>query len=222
MHLLALFSLAAIPLSLYMAFVYAPTEAFMGDVQRLLYIHVGFANSAYVALGIVFIASIIYLKGRRPRWDALAVAAAEVGVLCTTATLVTGSIWARKVWGWWWTWDPRLTTTLVLWIIYVVYLLVRRAVDEPGRRARFSAIVAVLGAFDLPLVRYSVEWWRSIHPANIASGGTTLHPDMRIAMIVAIISFLLVNLLFVWMRYRLERVAQDLERVAAARWSAGA
>ncbi|HEY8450503.1 MAG TPA: cytochrome c biogenesis protein CcsA [Bacillota bacterium] len=220
MRLLAVASLIAVPVSLYMAFLYAPTEAFMGDVQRIMYVHVASAETAYLALFFVFAASIAYLRSRRPHWDALAVAGAEVGVLFTTATLATGSIWARQVWGWWWTWDPRLTTTLVLWMLYVVYLLVRRGIDDPDRRARFAAVLGILAFADVPIVHLSVTWWRSIHPPSIAPGGTELHPDMSIALMVAMVAFTLLGALLVWMRYRLEWLLRVLERVRAARLDA--
>lgn len=188
----------------------------MGDPQRIMYIHVPAAVGSYLSFAIVATAGAIYLRRRQARWDALAQASAEVGVLFTTITLITGSLWARAVWGWWWTWDPRLTTTLVLWLIYVAYLVMRQAIDDPQRRARFSAIFGIIGFLDVPVVHLSVEWWRSIHPPNIASGGTVLDPAMQLALTVSTVAFLLVNLFLIGLRWRVERLDQAVARVQAA------
>ena len=216
MRLLGLAALLAVPAALYMAFVAAPTEAFMGHPQRIMYIHVPAAVGAYLSFALVAGASVLYLRRRQDRWDALAHAAAEVGVLFTTLTLVTGSFWARAVWGWWWTWDPRLTTTLVLWFIYVAYLVMRQVIDDPERRGRFAAIFGIVGFLDVPVVHLSVEWWRSIHPPNIASGGTVLDPAMQAALSVSMVAFLLVDVLLIWLRYRVERLERAVAGAQAA------
>ncbi|HEX6990022.1 MAG TPA: cytochrome c biogenesis protein CcsA [Bacillota bacterium] len=212
MRLLGYAALVAVPVALYASFLWAPTEAFMGEPQRIMYIHVPAALGAYLSFATVAVAGAVYLGRRRTRWDALAQAAAEVGVLFTTITLITGSLWARAVWGWWWTWDPRLTTTLVLWFLYVAYLVMRQAIDDPARRGRFSAIFGIIGFLDVPVVHLSVEWWRSLHPPNIASGGTVLDPAMQAALAVSTAAFLLVNVLLIWLRCRVELLERAVTR----------
>ena len=123
----------AMILALYMAFVFAPTEATMGDVQRIFYFHMPSAWAAFLAFGVVFVASIQWLRTKQPKWDAMAVSATEVGILFCTIALFTGSIWAKPIWGTWWDWDPRLTTTLILWLIYISYLMLRTTVENPGQ-----------------------------------------------------------------------------------------
>lgn len=197
---------------MYMAFLFAPTEAFMGDVQRIMYIHVASAQSAYLALLIALVASVLVLRRGGARWDALALAAVEVAVMFTTITLISGSFWARAVWGWWWTWDPRLTSTLVMWFVYMAYLVLRRALDDPERRARIAAVVAILGFINVPLVHMSVTWWVSIHPGSIRTGETQLHPDMLIALVIASLAMLATSVLLTWLRFRTEAA----ERAVAA------
>jgi len=150
------------------AFGYAPREAVQGNVQRIMYLHVPAVLTAYLAFGLVFLGSVGYLLTRRPGWDRLALAAAEPGVLFTGITIASGSIWGKPTWGTWWTWDARLTSTAVLFLVYVGYLLLRGMVDEPDRRARVAAVVGILGAANIPIVHFSVKWWRALHqPATI-------------------------------------------------------
>ena len=147
-----------------------PADAEQGDVQRLMYVHVPAAWLAFLSFGVVFLASVAYLRTGRIRWDRVAVASAEIGVLFCVLTLVLGSLWGRPVWGTWWTWDPRLTTTVVLLLIYVGYLSLRSVADSPSRRAHWSAVVGVVGFVDVPIVHMSVVWWRSLHQE------ATVHP----------------------------------------------
>ena len=142
--------------SVYAAILVAPEERTMGLIQRIFYFHVPFGWSAFIAFFINFVASIAYLRSRTPKWDWLAVSSAEVGVPFVTVMLVTGPIWAHPVWGIWWTWDARLTSTFVLWVLYVCYLLLRTLIDEPERRAVVSAVFAIFAAFDIPLVYFSI------------------------------------------------------------------
>ena len=150
------------------AFGYAPREAVQGNVQRIMYLHVPAVLTAYLAFGLVFVGSLGYLLTRRPGWDRLALAAAEPGVIFTGITIASGSIWGKPTWGTWWTWDARLTSTAVLFLVYVGYLLLRGMIDEPDRRARAAAVVGILGAANIPIVHFSVKWWRALHqPATI-------------------------------------------------------
>lgn len=150
------------------AFGYAPREAVQGNVQRIMYLHVPAVLTAYLAFGLVFLGSVGYLLTRRPGWDRLAMAAAEPGVIFTGITIASGSIWGKPTWGTWWTWDARLTSTAVLFLVYVGYLLLRGMIDEPDRRARAAAVVGILGAANIPIVHFSVKWWRALHqPATL-------------------------------------------------------
>jgi heme exporter protein C len=150
------------------AFGYAPREVVQGNVQRIMYLHVPAVLTAYLAFGLVFLGSVGYLLTRRPGWDRLAMAAAEPGGIFTGITIASGSIWGKPTWGTWWTWDARLTSTAVLFLVYVGYLLLRGMIDEPDRQARAAAVVGILGAANIPIVHFSVKWWRALHqPATI-------------------------------------------------------
>ncbi len=145
--------------SLYSVFIYAPTEAVMGHIQRIFYFHMGTVWVATVAFIIVFIASIQYLRKETRFWDILAFTSAEIGVLFITLTIITGSIWAKPVWGTWWTWDPQLTTTFILWMLYIVYLILRSAAGNDSKKARYAAVFGIIAFLDLPLVYASARWW---------------------------------------------------------------
>jgi len=168
-----------------------PADAEQGDVQRLMYVHVPAAWLAFLSFGVVFVASIAYLRTGRIRWDRVAVASAEIGVLFCVLTLALGSLWGRPVWGTWWTWDPRLTTTVVLLLIYVGYLSLRSVADSPSRRAHWSAVVGVVGFVDVPIVHMSVVWWRSLHQEAtvIRPGAPTMDTSMLIALLVGTVAF---------------------------------
>jgi heme exporter protein C len=195
---------AAFFVDLFMVFIYAPKERFMGDLQRLMYFHVASAWVAFLAFTIVFFAGIAYLKTRQFKWDRLSVSAAELGVLFTTLVLVTGPIWARPVWNTWWSWDPRLTTTLILWFIYVAYLLLRYSTEGDERRGRLSAIFAIIGYIDVPIVHFSVTWWRSIHPNVITNTQVNMDPVMTITLLVTGLVFVMLFSLLLLYRLQLE------------------
>ena len=182
------------------ALVVAPRETIEGDVQRLLYIHFPSILAAYGAFAVVFVASLVVLFRRDMRWDAVARGAATVGVLFTGLTLATGALWGKPIWGVFWTWDARLTSTLVLFLIYAAYLLARAMADELDEQAaRFAAVFAVLGAFDIPLIMFSVTWWRTLHPQPIVMRGLerpALPPEM---LAVLMIAFLGISALAVWL-----------------------
>ena len=173
------------------ALAVVPADAEQGDVQRLMYVHVPAAWLAFLSFGVVFLASVAYLRTGRIRWDRVAVASAEIGVLFCVLTLVLGSLWGRPVWGTWWTWDPRLTTTVVLLLIYVGYLSLRNVADSPSRRAHWSAVVGVVGFVDVPIVHMSVVWWRSLHQeATVIRPGTpTMDPACSPALLLGTVAF---------------------------------
>ncbi len=179
-------------LDLAMIFLYAPTDALQGNVQRVFYIHVPLALMAFGAFFVTFVGSGMYLWKRDRQWDLLASSSAEVGVVLTTLVLVTGSLWAKPIWGTWWTWDARLTTTLVLWLIYLAYMLVRASVAEPSRAARYAAVIGIVGFLDVPIIRQSVVWWRTLHPGPTIvqeGGGTGLPPEMMLTFAVSVVAF---------------------------------
>jgi ABC-type transport system involved in cytochrome c biogenesis, permease component len=209
---------AGILAGLYLALLWAPTEAVMGDVQRIFYFHM---PSAWVALGpaftVVFVCSIIYLIKKDLRYDRIAASSAEIGVMFTTITLVTGPLWARPIWGAYWTWDPRLTTTLVLWFIYVAYLMLRASSSPGHKRARLAAVVGIVGWVDVPIVFMSIRWWRTIHPLLINGQGMNLDPSMAFVLMfcLGVFSLLYVYLLVVRVRQedfrsRVDRLRQQL------------
>lgn len=175
--------------ALYFAFIYAPVEKVMGAVQKIFYFHVASAWIAFFAFFVTFICSIFLLATNRYIFDDIASSSAEIGIIFCSIVLITGPIWAKPIWGAWWTWDPRLTTTLILWFIYVGYLMLRKFVDEEDKRAKFSAALGVIGFIDVPIVFLSIRWWRTIHPNVLQKGGGGLHPDMVTSLIVSLIAF---------------------------------
>jgi heme exporter protein C len=190
----------------------SPAEAGMGHLQKIMYVHVPAAWSAFLAFGLVFVMSFLYLWKRKEAHDLLAASAAEVGVVLTGLTLMLGSIWGRPTWGVWWTWDPRLTSTAVLFVIFVGYLALRAFVDEPERRARWSAAVGILGFLNVPIVYMSVRWWRTLHQPS--SSPATVDDPYVWGLRVNAIVFAAVTAYLVTRRYqtaRLEREAEALE-----------
>ena len=173
----AVLTVALLGYALYDALWVAPTEQTMGDVQRIFYYHVPSAWTAFRISGVNFVASIVYLMRRNAKADALAIAAAEVGLVFCTVVLVTGPIWARPVWGIWWTWDWRLTSTLVMWLIYLSYLVLRRF-SSGGQTAVLAAALAVVGALDIPLVYFSIWFFRTQHPQPVIGDQGSIDPSM--------------------------------------------
>ncbi len=178
--------LAASPVmaAILMIFLCAPTEETMGHAQRIVYVHVSAAWFSLVSFLLVAGAGLMYLVRRSLAWDQWAQSAAEVGWLCSSLTLLTGSFWAREAWGTWWTWDPRLTTAFILWAIYSGYLIVRPSVEDPHRRARLAAVLAITGLLDVPLVVLATRWFRGIHPA-----APNMELSMRAVLLVSLVGF---------------------------------
>ena len=200
--------------ALYGAFIYAPTEKQMGEVQRIFYFHVGAAADAFLAFFIVFIAGILYLIKKDPVWDQLAAASVEVGVLFTTIVLTTGPIWAKPVWNTWFPWgDPRIMTTLVLWLIYLAYLILRSSLPEGDRRSRICAVFGIIGFIDVPIVWMSIRWWRSIHPVVITSEGANLDPLMYQALMLSIFACLAILAVLVLLRGSVRLNSLGLRRI---------
>ena len=213
---LAGLSAAAILVALWAAFSYAPTEAEMGHVQRIFYFHVPAAYTAFLAFAVVAAGGALYLRTRNLWWDVLARSSAEIGVVFTTAALVSGSLWAKPVWGAWWTWDPRLTTTALLWLLYASYLLLRSAVPEPHRQAAFGAVVGIVGFADVPIVFMSIRWWRSLHPAVMNPGRLSISSEMLVALIIALAAFTLLYVCLLLLRAHVEESRRRLEEAKQA------
>ena len=212
--LLGVLTAVLLSYALYLALVVAPTEQTMGDVQRIFYYHVPSAWTAFLLFSINFVASVIYLVRKSSRADIVALVAAEVGVVFCTVVLVTGPIWARPVWGIWWTWDLRLTLTLVLWLIYVSYLVLRRF-STSGQTPQLAAVLAVLGALDVPLVYFSIWFFRTQHPQPVIGGGGSIDPLMMHVLLVNWAAFLCFASLVFWSRYRLEVLKREVEDTQA-------
>ncbi len=197
----------------YAALIWAPTERTMGLIQRIFYFHVSSAWTGLVCFFIVFVASIAYLRSRAPKWDWLAVSAAEVGVAFFSILLVTGPIWAKPVWGISWTWDARLTSAFVLWVLYVSYLLLRSLVADPERRAIVSAVFGIFAFLDVPLVYFSIWWWRTQHPQPVLGRGGSLDVQMRNVLFLCWAALLGVMVLLIRQRYRLEKLRREVAEI---------
>ena len=198
--------------ALYLVFIYVPTEETMGIVQRIFYFHVPVAWVAFLAFFIVFLGSILYLWKRESKWDVIASSSAEVGVVFTTLTLITGSIWAKPIWGVWWTWEPRLTTALVLWLIYVAYLIVRSFVTDEQRGARFAAVVGIVGFIDVPIVALAITLWRTQHPGPVIFQGG-LAPSMLLTLLVSIAAFTALYSLILFQRISMKNDEIEIKRL---------
>jgi heme exporter protein C len=213
---LSVAAVASLAASAALSLFVAPPDAVQGDVQRLMYVHVPAAWLAYLSFLVVFVASIAYLRTSRVRWDRLAAASAEIGVLFTGLAIALGALWGKPVWGTWWTWDPRLTTTTVLLLIYIGYLSVRRAVDNPARRARWAAVIGIVGFIDVPIVHLSVVWWRSLHqgPTVLRLGGPEIEGIMLAALLVGVAAFTVTYAYLMTLRLRVGRLEEREAREA--------
>ncbi|MGH9878618.1 MAG: cytochrome c biogenesis protein [Nitrososphaerales archaeon] len=213
MKLLMGLTLVGMIASLYMALIYAPTEAVMGNIQRIFYFHMGAIWVATIAFTVVFIASIQYLRKQTRFWDIMAYSSAEIGVLFTTLTIITGSIWAKPVWGTWWTWDPQLTTTFILWILYIVYLILRSSAGSDVKKAKFAAVFGIIAFIDLPLVYASARLMRGISPVVFGGRGGGIAPQMMVALLVCLITFTLLYTVLLKQRMDIEEMKDEVTRM---------
>lgn len=195
--------------ALYMVFIFAP-ETESGVVQRIFYFHIPLAWIAFLAFFIVFVASIMYLWKRDMKWDAFASSSAEVGLVFTTLFLLTGSIWAKPEWGVWWTWDSRLTSSLILWLIYIAYFIIRSYISEEGQRARFSSVIGIIGFIDVPIVVITIFLWRTAHPRIEA-----MDPRVTATLMVSIATFTALYFLLFALRLAIKQDEDKLNRLKA-------
>lgn len=202
-------------INLYNIFIYVPTEASMGIIQRIFYFHVPSAFLAFLAFGVTFVYSILFLTKRQLWYDRVAYCSAEVGVVFTTIVLLTGPIWARPVWNVWWTWDARLTSTLVLWFIYVGYMMLRSYTGDEQRGARFAAVFAIVGFVDVPIVYLANRLWRTLHPQPVIMGGANsgMSAPIRNVFLFSMVTFLGLYLLLLFYRLRIERTQLELNEL---------
>jgi heme exporter protein C len=199
------------------ALVFTPVEAMQGPAQKIFYVHVPSAWSAFLAFLVVGACSVFYLILRDPRLDRLAASSAEVGTVFTTGVLLSGPIWAKPIWGAWWTWDARLTSTLFLWFIFFGYLVLRSSVREPGQRARFSAVLGILGALLVPFIHLSVKLFRTLHPQPVVMNpdGPTLPGSMLATLLFGVGAFTVFYAGLVWQRYAQLTLADARDAAAA-------
>ena len=202
-----------------MVFFYAPIEKVMGLVQKVFYFHVATAWVGMVSFGLAAVVGIIYLIKKDERFDLISVASVEIGLVFTMICLISGSIWARPIWNTWWTWDPRLTTTTIMELVFAAYLLLRQGIEEPERRARFGAVYAIVGFLSVPLTFFSIRIFRTIHPVVVganeagAMGAFDMTPKMGLTFAVSLIAYTILFAALIWHRIRLgQRMAQVEEQ----------
>jgi heme exporter protein C len=214
--ILGAITLVFIMAGLYWGLIKAPPDAFQGDSQRIMYLHIPSILIAYLSFFLVFIGSCLYLWKREQRDDNLAHAAAEIGVLFTALTIIEGSIWGRPTWGVWWTWDARLTLTAILLLIFIGYLMLRALIEDETRAASAAAILGIIGFLDIPLIHMSVYWWRTLHqPPSILrpdkAPWENIHPELLTALAINLVAFLLLYFYLLSLRLRLGEMRQEIK-----------
>ncbi|HEY1353716.1 MAG TPA: cytochrome c biogenesis protein CcsA [Ktedonobacteraceae bacterium] len=213
--LLCALTLVGIGLALWMALFYAPTDAIEGQPQRIFYVHVPMAWLGMLSFVVMALAGIVYLKGRDERWDWVARAAGETGTLFITLALLTGSLWGRTTWGTWWTWDARLTTTLVLWFVYIGYLMLRNALGRTPASARAGAVMSIVCVIDVPIIYESVNWWRTLHPTAEVGTPGALPFAVVLTLLVSLTAFTLLYAVLMIQAYHLQRAQTVAWRLRA-------
>ncbi len=207
-------SAALMLLTLYLVFIWVPTERNLGISQRIFYFHVSLAWVGFLAFFFVLVGSVGYLWKRSRSYDNLAYASAEVGMVFTTLMLITGVTWAKPAWGVWWTWDPKLTTSLILWLIYAAYLMLRAYAPAGSQGARYAAVLGIVGFVDVPIIYLSVVWWRTVHPPLVVGPAAegSLEPSMRAVLMVATVAFTFLFAHLLMERLALRRSEEEADR----------
>jgi heme exporter protein C len=214
--ILAAVAILLVIASAYASFYIAPEERTMGVIQRIFYFHVASAWAGFTAFFLCFLGNLLYVWKRQQKYDWLGVSGAEVGLAFTTVVLITGPIWAHPVWGIWWTWDARLTSTFVLWLLYVSYLLLRTLVEEPDRRALLSSLFGIFAFLDVPLVFGAIRWWRTQHPQPVIMGGqgSGLDPTMKAIFFFSAFAMHVFMAFLIVERYSLEKMQTEADFLA--------
>ena len=220
-RVLAVVTAGVMLLAIYMLFFYLPpmrdeSGEVLSESFRVFFFHMPIAIMAYLAFGVVFVASVLYLREKSPKWDIYARSAAEVGTLFAFLVLVTGSVWAKDAWGWYWIWDVRLTTSLVLFLVYLAYNMLRKALEEPEKRARLSAVFGILGFLSVPLSFFSIRLWRSAHPLMFGgntggSGGGIEGTSLQLTLLVNFAAYLLLFLTLFYVKVQNEQMEEKLD-----------
>ena len=212
------FSVILILIASYLTIIWAPTEAVMGNVQRVFYFHVATGWVGMIGFLLAVFSGIMYLIKSDMKWDRIGLAGIEIGLVFSMINIVTGAIWARPIWNTWWTWDPRLVTATIMELVYIAYLMLRQGIEDPERRARFGAIYAILGFVSVPLSFLSIRIWRTIHPVVVGSGdagaqGTfDMTPNMQMAFFFSLFTFTVFGVSLLWHRIRLGQLQDTVER----------
>ena len=209
--ILGTLSIATFLAALAMVFFYAPREATMGDVQRIFYFHVASAWVGFFGFFVTFVAGILYLVHRKRFWDILGASSVNIGVVFITMTVVTGSLWAKPVWGTYWTWEPRLTISAVQWLLYVAYGMLRASVTDEEQQARFAAVYGIAAFVTVPLSWFAIRWWRTIHPQILSEGGMTITPKMQLTLMFSLLAFTLLYVTLLRQRIFLAQAEDRLE-----------
>lgn len=211
-------SLVGMLVSIWADLIYAPTDTIEGDAQRIFYFHVPSAWLGMLSFCVLAVAGVVYLWKQDERWDWIARAAAEIGVVFITVTLITGSLWGRPIWGTWWTWDARLTTTLILWFIYIAYLMLRSYMGHTPASARAGAVLGIVGVIDVPIIYESVNWWRTLHPQAVLPIGSSpnLPPQMLLALMLSLATFTLLYCFLMIQVYQFQKLQTQARRLRAS------
>lgn len=208
-------ALLGLTVTIWMAFLYAPTDAVQGPPQRIFYFHVPIAWVGMVAFIVMAVAGVAYLWQKDERWDWVARAAAEIGMVFISLALITGSIWGRTTWGTWWTWDARLTTTLILWFIYIGYLMLRSYMGRTPASARAGAVMSIICVIDVPIIYESVNWWRTLHPTAEVGVAGALPPAVVLTLMVSLTAFTVLYAVLMIAAYQLQRAQALAQRLRA-------
>jgi heme exporter protein C len=209
-------ALISVLLGLYWGLLHAPPDAYQGEVQRIMYLHIPSILTAYLSFFLVFVGSCLYLWKREKRDDILAYSAAEIGVLFTALTIVEGSVWGKPTWGVWWTWDARLTLTAILLLIFAGYLMLRSLTEDENRAASAAAVLGIIGFLDIPLIHMSVYWWRTLHqPPSILrpdkAPWDNVHPALLTALVINFVAFVLLYFYLLSQRFRLGEIKEEIK-----------
>ncbi|MCL4527828.1 MAG: cytochrome c biogenesis protein CcsA [Chloroflexi bacterium] len=219
LKILDIVSVLLLAVSTYLALIYAPEEATMGQVQRVFYFHIATAWVGMLGFLAAAVAGIVYLRAQNPKWDIVEVAAVEISLVFFFITIVLGSIWARPVWNTWWTWDPRLTTAAITELIYIAYFMLREGIEDPDRRARFGAVYTLVGSLSVPITFFSIRLFRTIHPVVIgsadpsATGTFDMTGGMQVAFFFALFAFTVIFIDLFWNRIRMGNLAAKVEQL---------